>query len=159
VNNEVEVNEKDGVSRRDFLGLAGFGVAILSALTVFAGVLRIIKPNVHYEESAKFNIGKPENFPSGTVKKIDEKSVFIFSDESGIFAITAICQHLGCIVYRTESGFQCPCHGSKYDNNGEVIAGPAPRGLPWFEITQKVDGTLVVDSSKEVRRGTKYWFS
>ncbi|GAB4410262.1 MAG: Rieske 2Fe-2S domain-containing protein [Thermodesulfovibrionales bacterium] len=153
-----ETQDKAGLSRRDFLGLAAFGAAIMSALSVLAGTLRIFKPNVRYEESMQFNIGKPENFPAGTVKKIDEKNLFVFADEGGVYAITAVCQHLGCIVFTTEWGFQCPCHGSKYDKDGNVIAGPAPRGLPWFEITQNVDGTLVVDAAKEVPRGTKYLY-
>ncbi len=154
-----ETLDKEGVTRRDFLGLAAFGAAIFSALSVIAGTLRIFKPNVHYEESKKFKIGKPENFPEGTVRKIDERNLFIFSDSDGIYAITAVCQHLGCIVYTTEWGFQCPCHGSKYDKEGNVIGGPAPRGLPWFEITQNVDGTLVVNAGKEVPKGTKYIFA
>jgi cytochrome b6-f complex iron-sulfur subunit len=154
-----EIKENPEVSRRDFLGLAAFGAAILSSLGALWGMLRIFKPNVYYEESLKFKIGKPENFPEGTIRKIDEKNLFVFSDEGGIYAITAICQHLGCIVYTMEWGFQCPCHGSKYDKAGSVIAGPAPRGLPWFEITQGVDGSLIVDASKEVARGTKYIFS
>lgn len=151
--------EKGGVSRRAFLGLAAFGTAILSAVGVIAGSLRLVKPNVYYEETKKFKIGKPENFPVGTFKKLDEKNMFIFSDDDGIYAISAVCTHLGCIVYQTEWGFQCPCHGSKYDSVGRIIGGPAPRPLEWYEIRQEVDGTLVVDSAKVVPVGTKYIFS
>lgn len=153
------VQDKPGVSRRDFLGVAAFGAAIVSAFATLAGMLRMFKPNVYYEESQKFKIGKAEIFPVGTIRKIDDKNLFVFSDDDGIYAITAVCQHLGCIVYTTDWGFQCPCHGSKYDKTGNVIGGPAPRGLPWYEITQGVDGTLVVDASKEVPKGTKYLFS
>ncbi|MCK5426355.1 MAG: Rieske 2Fe-2S domain-containing protein [Thermodesulfovibrionia bacterium] len=151
--------DKEGVSRRDFLGLAAFGTAILALLGAFAGSLRFVKSNVYYEGAKKFKIGKPENFPVGTTKKIDDKNVFIFSDDNGLFAISAICTHLGCIVYPTEAGFQCPCHGSKYDEDGKVIGGPAPRPLEWFEINQEVDGALFVDAGKAVPKGTKYLFS
>ncbi len=150
-----ENRDKNGVSRRDFLGLAAFGATILSALSAFAGTIRLIKPNVRYEEATIFKIGKPENFPEGTFKKLDDKKVFIFSDNDGIYAISSVCTHLGCIVHPTEWGFQCPCHGSRYDKDGNVIAGPEPRNLPWFDISQEVDRTLVVDSSREVRQGTK----
>jgi len=154
-----ETQDKTEISRRDFLGLAAFGTAIISSLAVLAGVFRMFKPDVHYEESQKFKIGKPENFPMGIVKKLDDKKVFIFSDDQGLYAVSAICTHLGCIVYTTEWGFLCPCHGSKYDKGGKVIAGPAPRPLPWYEISQSVDGSLVVDASKEVPKGTKYMYS
>lgn len=148
--------EKKGVSRRDFLGLASIGAAILSSLTVITGILRLTKANVHYEESRKFKIGKPEEFPVGTVKKLDDKRVFIFADEDGLYAISSVCTHLGCIVYQTEWGFQCPCHGSQYNRDGKVIAGPAPRNLPWLEVSRHVDGNLVVDAGREVKAGTKF---
>ncbi len=154
-----EAQDTTEVSRRDFLGLASFGAAIVSAFGVLAGTLRIFKPNVYYEESRKFKIGKPENFPLGTVKKLDDEKVFIFSGDDGFYAISSICTHLGCIVYSTETGFQCPCHGSRYNADGKVVGGPAPRNLSWFEISQSVDGSLMVDSAKAVPKGTKYIFA
>ncbi len=144
------------VTRRSFLGFASFGAVILSALTALGGILRFSKPNVHYEESKQFKIGKPENFPVGLVKSLEDKKVFIFSDTDGLHAISKICTHLGCIVALTDSGFQCPCHGSKFNRQGKVIAGPAPRPLPWLEISQNIDGTLVIDAAKEVKRGTTF---
>ncbi len=145
---------KKWISRRDFLGLASLGAVVLSSLTALAGILRLIKPNVYYEESKKFKIGKPGNFPVGLVKSLGDQKVFIFSDTDGLHAISKICTHLGCIVALTDSGFQCPCHGSKYNRQGKVVAGPAPRPLPWLEISQSVDGTLVVDAAKEIKAGT-----
>ena len=151
-----EKQDKAGVSRRDFLGLASAGAVILSSLTALAGILRIAKPDVHYEESQKFKIGKPENFQVGIIKKLEDKRVHIFSDENGLHAITSVCTHLGCLVAMTDKGFQCPCHGSKYDRDGRVTAGPAPRSLPWLEISESEDGTLVVDAAKEVKIGTTF---
>ncbi len=151
-----ETQENAGVSRRDFLGLASVGAVILSSLTAVAGMLRIPKPNVLYEESQKFKIGKPDNFSVGTVKKLDDKKVFIFATNDGIHAISSVCTHLGCIVYTTDWGFQCPCHGSQYNKSGKVIGGPAPRNLAWLDISESMDGTLVVDAAKEVKPGTTF---
>lgn len=155
----IKTGDKNDVSRRDFLGLAGFGTAILATLGSIAGSLRLIKADVYKEESKKLKIGKTENFPIGTSRKIDEQNLFIFSDENGLFAISAVCTHLGCIVYPVDFGFQCPCHGSQYNEKGSVIGGPAPRPLEWFEISQEVDGTLIVDAGKTVPQGTKYLFA
>ncbi len=151
-----QTQDEAGVSRRSFLGLASAGAVILSSLAALAGMLRIPKPNVFYEESQKFKIGKPENFPVGTVKKLDDKKVFIFTTSDGIHALSSVCTHLGCIVYTTEWGFQCPCHGSQYNKSGKVIAGPAPRNLAWLDISQSLDGALVVDAAKEVKPGTTF---
>lgn len=149
-----EAKSKAEITRRDFLGLASLWAAILPTLAMLGGVFRLIKPNVRYEESSRFKIGTAENFPVGTVKKLEDKKVFIFSTDEGLHAISSICTHLGCIVNITEWGFQCPCHGSRYNQNGKVIGGPAPRNLSWHEISQNIDGSLVIDASKEAPPGT-----
>jgi cytochrome b6-f complex iron-sulfur subunit len=154
-----ETGEKQGVTRRDFLGLAAFGSAILASIGALAGGLRFVKADLYSEESKKFKIGRVENFPVGITRKIDEKNVFIFSDDDGLYAISAVCTHLGCIVSLAEYGFQCPCHGSQYTQDGNVIGGPAPRPLEWFEIDQEVDGNLFVNAGKAVPQGTKYLFA
>lgn len=151
-----KTRKKASVSRRDFLGLASLGAVILSGLTALGGILRFSKPNVHYEESMQFKIGTSDNYPVGLVKKLEDKKVYIFSNPEGLHAISSICTHLGCLVAITEAGFQCPCHGSKYNRDGKVIAGPAPRDLPWLEISQRVDGSLMVNAAKEVKTGTFY---
>ncbi len=151
-----ETIDKTEISRRSFLSLAALWSAVLPAIALLGGIFRMTKPDVHYEESIRFRIGTAENFPVGTMKKLDDKKVFIFSTDNGLHAISSICTHLGCIVNITELGFQCPCHGSRYNQNGKVIAGPAPRSLSWHEISQDIDGSLVVDASKEVPAGTVF---
>ncbi len=146
--------KKEDVSRRDFLSFASIGAVVLSSLAVVGGILRLTKPNVYYEESKKVKIGKPENFPIGAAKKFDNPNFFVFSDNEGLHAVSSTCTHLGCIVVLKNDGFQCPCHGSAYNKDGKVIAGPAPRNLPWLEVSQDIDGTLVVDASKEIKTGT-----
>ncbi|MBF0473488.1 MAG: ubiquinol-cytochrome c reductase iron-sulfur subunit [Nitrospirae bacterium] len=148
--------EKTEIGRRDFLGVSAIVAGAIAMLSVVAGALRLTKSNVYYEQSQKFKIGRPENFPAGTKVKLDEKKVFIFSENSGLYAISSICTHLGCIVSQTDSGFLCPCHGSRYDGIGNVVGGPAPRALPWLEISLHEDGNLVVDASKEVKSGTMF---
>ena len=76
-------SDTPGVTRRNFLGWASAGAVALTAFSVIAGIFRMSKPTVHYEEATKFKIGKPESFPVGTVKKLEEKGVFIFSRARG----------------------------------------------------------------------------
>jgi Rieske Fe-S protein len=51
-------------------------------------------------------------------------------------ALTAICTHEACTVSGVSGQmYVCPCHGSTYNFNGQVITGPAPRALATFATT------------------------
>ena len=69
-------------------------------------------------------------------------------------AISTVCTHLGCTVTPTETGFDCPCHGSQYDERGDVIGGPAPKSLAWYQVTVAPSGELVVDKHVTVEPET-----
>lgn len=63
----------------------------------------------------------------------------------GLTALFQRCVHLGCRVpwCETSQGFECPCHGSKYNFAGEYEAGPAPRNLDRFALENQ-EGRLIV---------------
>ncbi len=144
------------IQRRDFLGLAGLWASGLAVLGSVIGMAKLTKPAVLPEAGKRFRIGSPEDFPPGTEQTIKEQNVLVISDKRGIAAISLVCTHLGCIVTRLENGFACPCHGSKFGPQGDVLAGPAPRTLRWFAISTAVNGLLVVDAKQEVPPGTFY---
>ena len=57
--------------------------------------------------------------------------------EAGYTALYQKCPHLGCRVpeCKTSQWFECQCHGSQYNRNGEKKGGPAPRGMDRFPLT------------------------
>ena len=64
----------------------------------------------------------------------------------GLMALYQRCVHLGCRVpwCGDSQGFECPCHGSKYNSIGEYFAGPAPRNLDRFAVHVSDSGRLVI---------------
>lgn len=75
----------------------------------------------------------------------------------GIVAYSGMCTHQGCPVNAwstVKSAFVCSCHGSTYDpkNNAEVVAGPAPRSLPFLGLKSD-NGMLVVTTGFSGRVG------
>jgi len=67
--------------------------------------------------------------------------------KEGLVAYSAICTHLGCVVYaalNTNGQIACPCHASRFDpaKGANVVGGPAPRPLPSLPIDVKADGTI-----------------
>jgi len=142
------------VPRRDFLGLAGTWAAAVSIFGSVVGMIRLPKPSVLPEAGSRVPIGRPEEFPSGTSQTMPEHRFLVMSEARGVAAISMVCTHLGCIVAKQEPGFACPCHGSLFASDGTVRGGPAPRGLRWLQVSQVVDGRLVVDVKREVAPGT-----
>jgi nitrite reductase/ring-hydroxylating ferredoxin subunit len=68
----------------------------------------------------------------GKVIELDGQKVAAFRDESGATTVrSAVCTHMGCLVQwnGAERTWECPCHGSRFKPNGEVIAGPAESPL------------------------------
>ncbi len=148
--------EPEPVTRRDFLDLAGLAAAGLAVFGSIVGMARLPKPRVTPEASSRFRAGKPSEFPPGTAKVIDEYKVRVVSTDKGVAAMSMICTHLGCIVHESESGFDCPCHGSKFGKSGEYLAGPAPEGLPWHAVSLGPDGSLVVDTAKKLKAASYF---
>lgn len=56
----------------------------------------------------------------------------VFRDEGGaIHSVSLRCTHLGCLLRfnPAERSWDCPCHGSRFDVDGEVLEGPAVKPL------------------------------
>ena len=70
------------------------------------------------------------------------------ADGVGVMALWQRCVHLGCRVPSCvpSQGFECPCHGSKYNIHGEYEAGPAPRNLDRFGVEVNDAGDLIIQT-------------
>ena len=144
------------VSRRTILAVSGWGPLALTTVGSLGALIRFLVPNMVYEPDRRFKVGRPEEIPlNGYLERLEER-VVIFRDVAGFHAIGTTCTHLGCITKKTDSGFDCPCHGSRFDEVGIPYAGPAPRPLPWCQISVAPDGQLVVDLDREVEIETKF---
>ncbi|MBF0170631.1 MAG: Rieske 2Fe-2S domain-containing protein [Nitrospinae bacterium] len=145
---------KEAPSRRRFLVITGwtsFGAFLAGTGAAFA---RFFYPGVLYEPQTTFNAGKPDDFVApaheGEVV-VDERfkknqRVWIVRGSDGIYVMVAVCTHLGCTPnwFPGEQRFKCPCHGTNYNTQGEVISGPAP--LPFYRAKIKTapDGSMIV---------------
>jgi glycine/D-amino acid oxidase-like deaminating enzyme/nitrite reductase/ring-hydroxylating ferredoxin subunit len=72
----------------------------------------------------------------GAVIRRGLKKIAVYRDEAGaLHEMTAICPHLKCIVHwnRTETTWDCPCHGSRFDALGRVLNGPSVADLAPME--------------------------
>lgn len=146
--------DPEPVSRRDVLGLMSLWATASAMLLAFFGILRLPKAAVLASPSKRFRVALPETLAPGQAFTPAGRTVAVFRDQEGVYAISRVCTHLGCIVKPTDAGFECPCHGSRYDGNGTVTKGPAPRPLQWLEVKEQ-GGALFVDEGKSVPAGTR----
>lgn len=146
--------EPEPMPRRDFLGLAALGSMAAAVFVSLFGMLKLPKAAVSASPAKKFNVALPDALAEGEAFVPVGRSVAVFRDAAGVYAISTICTHLGCIVKATPDGFACPCHGSGFMKDGTVVKGPAPKPLPWLKVTNN-GGIVSIDEEKTVPTGTK----
>ncbi len=154
--NNSKQNPKE-LTRRGFLGWgAAVFIGIASLAAFLFTIFRMPFPSLLPEKSSRLKIGRRHDFPSGTTKYFSNDQVYVFADAEGIYAISAVCTHLGCVVTKDHNGFACPCHGSRYGLDGSVEKGAATRDLPWYQISMLPGGHLQVDKKKIVKPGLRF---
>lgn len=137
------------VTRRSFLWMGWTALAAFFVSTSGA-MARFLFPNVIYEPSQKFNAGQAKDYPLGvSLKWAKEQRVWIIRTEKGIYALWARCTHLGCTPnwFEDQKRFRCPCHGSNFTPDGDVIAGPAPKPLWRCRVEIASTGDLIIDKA------------
>ena len=147
-------------TRRVFCQMAGLlacTAAVGGAGAVFADFLR---PRALFEPPTAFSVGLPDRIEVGAVIEDAVHRVFVLRGSDGFRALSSVWTHLGCITrFQSDKGIiACPCHGSRFSLEGEVLHGPAPRPLHWLQMSLSDKGELVVDTAVEVPAGTVYRF-
>jgi cytochrome b6-f complex iron-sulfur subunit len=180
--------EEMGMTRRSFLNralasmfglfLAGFGMASLAFLW----------PKVKGGFGSDIDAGDADEIlaqvlnPDGTVNPmfLPEARAYIVpmledsvsgsqfegnaTVDASLVALFQTCVHLGCRVpwCAPSQGFECPCHGSKYNSVGEYIAGPAPRNLDRFVVGVNdrnrfiISTGSIIATSRAIRKSVRY---
>jgi cytochrome b6-f complex iron-sulfur subunit len=178
--------EEAGITRRQFNNralsatfgsfLALMGIDMLAFMwpkitggfgsDVDAGAINDIKAQLFASDGSVVPLFLPE--ARAYIVPIDESALSAqFKDRSvtaaGLTALWQRCVHLGCRVpwCAPSQGFECPCHGSKYDYIGEYFAGPAPRNLDRFVVEVRDDHLIIktgsiVETPRAPRRSVPY---
>jgi cytochrome b6-f complex iron-sulfur subunit len=162
----VEVSpEEAGVTRRQFFNRA-LGVTFGTFMGVLGlNFLAFLWPKLSGGFGADVNAGSVQDLLEQAVSEdgsvtpvfIPEARAYVvpaaespqFDDAvqaGGVFALYQRCVHLGCRVpwCSPSQGFECPCHGSKYNSVGEYFAGPAPRNLDRFAVELTPGDELII---------------
>ena len=171
----VEVSsEEGGVTRRQFFNraiaatfgsvLAMQGLAYLAffwpkltggfGADIDAGPITDLEVQVFTSDGAVLPLFVPEAraylvpAPETLSAQFEGKSV----EAGGLMALFQRCVHLGCRVpwCSPSQGFECPCHGSKYNSVGEYFGGPAPRNLDRF-VVELVGNNFIIKTGSIIQ--------
>ena len=168
----VEVSaEEGGVSRRQFFNraitatfgsfLALFGVYSLAFMwpritggfgaDINAGPVGELQTKVYTSDGSVLPVFIPEAKAYVVPAPLELSDQFAGKEVAvaGLMALFQRCVHLGCRVpwCSPSQGFECPCHGSKYNGAGEYFAGPAPRNLDRFQVELRGENFIIKTGS------------
>ena len=132
------------LSRRDFLALATKGLLTLSGLLGLGGLIRFLSYRPDPAPPAQFDLGLAANYPPGSRTELADARALLIHTPNGFVAYSTLCPHLGCRVQPADDGFECPCHGSRFDRQGAVLNGPAARPLRILRVEEQADGHLIL---------------
>ena len=150
----VEIKkENKKLSRTQFLGIAWTGSITFVFAQLAVALLKFIQPVATSGFGGEIFAGLVDEFAVGSINRILAGRFFIARTPDGILALWQKCTHLGCAVpwVEEEKQFHCPCHGSLFNELGEVTSGPAPRPLDLFPVDIR-SGEVWVDTASPQQR-------
>ncbi|MGI0086219.1 MAG: Rieske 2Fe-2S domain-containing protein, partial [Nitrososphaerales archaeon] len=147
-------------SRRDFLQIMGT-IVTLVALTGVLGVLDVISSSPG-SNSNQGNTGTTNTYalPLGAIANINNlkagnpvyfnypsqgyPNMLLKKPDGSLIALSILCTHV-CCQCEYDSGsseIYCPCHGSLFDQHGNVLSGPASSPLPSIKLSVDISGNI-----------------
>jgi cytochrome b6-f complex iron-sulfur subunit len=147
-------NDKRPISRRRLIAYAWIAAGAIVIVELAGGILAFLWPRSRRGREEKiFVAGKVSDFKIGEVVPFRKEKTFLVRLEGGFLAISSVCTHLHCIVNWNglTKRFECPCHGAKFNEDGEVLEGPPPRPLDLHKL-EVAAGNVVVDTEVIIER-------
>ena len=153
------------VKRRYFLGWFGVGVLASYLPTVLAACgpknQKQSQQSPSAADSASDSPSNNEGFQAiGTVEQLEDNGqllaeqaaaqpVLVVRTDGSLSAVNPTCPHRGCTVawQQQQQVFSCPCHGSEFDAQGQLMSEPATQSLPSYPVKTQGDRVLVKSQS------------
>jgi nitrite reductase/ring-hydroxylating ferredoxin subunit len=145
-----EIVPDDGITRRNFLGMAWKGLGIIAGIEVLGTITAFMFSGKTKRTSVPKQLleaGPVDSFGLNTVSEFMGGRFYLARQQDGGFiALSLRCTHLGCAVSWEENKkrFICPCHSSAFDISGEVLNPPAARALNYYPVMIE-NGIVKVD--------------
>ncbi len=131
-------------SRREFLKWATTGLLSAAGLIGLAGLIRFLDYESDPVNKTIIDVGAASQFLPGSRTVLPQVPALLIAGQGGFTALSLVCTHLGCTVEEYGGEFRCPCHGSRYDAEGNVERGPATKGLRRLKVEINAQGRVLI---------------
>jgi cytochrome b6-f complex iron-sulfur subunit len=132
------------LSRSDFLKLGTNFLLGLGGALGLGGLVHFLSYEMDPPPPSQYDLGSAGDYPRGSrVVFLQIPAVLIHNDD-GFMALSLICTHLGCTVEHKDGKYECPCHGSKYDDKGFVERGPSSTPLKKLRVEVSETGNVIL---------------
>lgn len=95
----------------------------------------LVKGHTHHPPSLHSSGGS-----EGEIVEVEGRAAGLYLDASGdMHAVSAVCTHMGCLVgwNPVDRTWDCPCHGSRFATDGQVVHGPAIEPLSTLQFPRE----------------------
>ncbi|HVA97761.1 MAG TPA: Rieske 2Fe-2S domain-containing protein [Bacteroidia bacterium] len=131
------------MNRKDFL------LKIIGGASVAAFIASCKKNNSSPTPSGTANVNFTIDITSAAYAALQSNGGYVYVNSiiigrvsaGNYLAIYDVCTHTGCTIQFNGSQFPCPCHGSLFDANGNVVTGPA--STPLKKYNTSLSGNLL----------------
>jgi cytochrome b6-f complex iron-sulfur subunit len=139
------MNKRGYLSSREFIKLAWNTLLAAGGISVCGGTLKFLSHKSKSVQVTHIELGAKTDYPLGSVTALPDDKIILIHDKNGYTAIDTTCSHLGCQVKLEGDELACPCHGSRFDLEGNPVHGPAKNPLSLWKVEETQDGNLVLD--------------
>ncbi|MGQ1891367.1 ubiquinol-cytochrome c reductase iron-sulfur subunit [Thermophagus sp. OGC60D27] len=146
--------ERIKINRRNFFRKFLYWLLTLQFIYI---IFRLLKPGEKNTDIEKYyDAGDISFFENGKMYPFGSEQFYLHRlSDGGFLAVSSRCTHLGCTVQFNvnHNRFECPCHASAFNTNGQVLSPPANRPLDFYPIIFK-DNHVLVDVNHPVKRNS-----
>ncbi len=131
-------------SRREFLRLATNTLLGLTGAIGLGGLIHFLSYEMDPAPPSQYDLGSAGDYPRGLNTLLLHIPAVLIRTDDGFIALSLVCTHLGCTVEYKDGGYECPCHGSKYDGKGLVTRGPSSTPLKRLRVEVNEAGNVIL---------------
>ena len=132
------------ISRRSVLKLIGRGFLGFGSLLGLGGLVQFLGYEPDPPAPTEIQVGLVSDFPNGSKTVLPTVPALLIRNAGQFKAYSLVCPHLGCKADVLVDKIVCPCHGSRFDLNGQLLHGPATKALKELRVETRAGGVLVI---------------